>query len=89
MGLNGGILYSCRVLPPRTQETEMLAKLALENALERFADDNSLYDSRLALPATRIDPPEYVEICLLCGMQEREHYNNCPVYRILEFARGL
>jgi len=89
--LNGGILYSCRVPPPRTQEISMdtLAKLALDNALENFADDKTLYDSRLAFRATMVDPAEYVDICLLCEMQEREHYDNCPVTKILQFGGTL
>jgi len=66
-----------------------LGKLALQNALENFVDDKSLYDSRLVLRATLVHPAEYVEICLLCDMQEREHYPHCPVTKILQFAREL
>jgi len=66
-----------------------LAKLALDNALERFACDDSLYDSRLVLRETLVDPAEYVDVCLLCGLQEREHYPSCPVEKILEFGGGL
>jgi len=66
---------------------DTLAKLALDNALENFADDKTLYDSRLAFRATMVDPAEYVDICLL--LQEREHYDNCPVTKILQFGGTL
>jgi len=66
-----------------------LEKLVLDLALEHFQDDKTLYEKRLTIRQTMVDPAEYTEFCLLCGMQEREHYDNCPVTKILQFGGTL
>lgn len=56
---------------------------AVRKAIESFiVDTDALYETKEIFGGTLTEPPEYIDSCKICGVEEREHSPSCLFYSL-------